>query len=95
MSKHIKGKKNHGKYGTKSCVSWRMVGQKIDKEDLIIEGEYQEIMENKTMIIFNGILIKKSLNLYRKVHPKFIQVRPLNVHNSKIFRVIKKIFSQR
>ena len=44
MSKHIKGKKNHGKFGTKSCVSWRITNQKIDKEDLIIEGEYKEVI---------------------------------------------------
>ena len=43
----LKAKKNHGKYGEKSCVSWRMVGQKIDKEDLIIEGEYQEVIDEK------------------------------------------------
>ena len=29
----------------KSCVSWRMINQKIDKEDLIVEGEYQETDE--------------------------------------------------
>jgi len=26
-------------------VSWRMTGQKIDKEDLIIEGEYKEVID--------------------------------------------------
>ena len=41
--KILKAKKNHGKYGTKSCVSWRMINQKIDKEDLIVDGEYEEI----------------------------------------------------
>ena len=45
MSKILKAKKNHGKFGTKSCVSWRITNQKIDKkEDLIVEGEYQEVM---------------------------------------------------
>ena len=44
----LKAKKNHGKYGEKSCVSWRMVNQKIDKEDLIVEGEYQEVTDETT-----------------------------------------------
>jgi hypothetical protein len=44
----LKAKKNHGKYGTKSCVSWRMIGQKIDQEDLIVEGEYQEVTDETT-----------------------------------------------
>jgi hypothetical protein len=26
-------------------VSWRMIGQKIDQEDLIVEGEYQEVTD--------------------------------------------------
>ena len=43
--KILKAKKNHGKYGTKSCVSWRMINQKIDKEDLIVDGEYEEITD--------------------------------------------------
>ena len=39
----LKAKKNHGKFGDKSCVSWKILNQEIDKEDLIIEGEYREI----------------------------------------------------
>jgi len=41
----LKAKKNHGKFGTKSCVSWRMLDQEVDKDDLIIEGDYQEITD--------------------------------------------------
>ena len=41
----LKAKKNHGKYGTKSCVSWRIKDHKIDREDLIIDGEYQEVVD--------------------------------------------------
>jgi hypothetical protein len=44
----LKAKKNHGKFGTKSCVSWRITNQKIDKEDLIVEGEYQEVISETT-----------------------------------------------
>ena len=39
----LKAKKKHGKFNGKSCVSWQMINQKIEKEDLIVEGEYQEI----------------------------------------------------
>ena len=39
----LKAKKNHGRFDGKSCVSWRMLNQTIDIEDLIIEGEYKEI----------------------------------------------------
>ena len=38
----LEAKKNHGKFDKKSCVSWR-VNKTIDKEDLIVEGEYKEI----------------------------------------------------
>jgi len=33
-----------GKFGNKSCVSWQMVNQNVDKDDLIIDGEYKEIV---------------------------------------------------
>lgn len=39
----LKAKKNHGKFGDKSCVSWRILNQDLDKEDLIVDGEYEEI----------------------------------------------------
>jgi len=41
--KILKAKKNHGKFGEKSCVSWRILNQDLDKEDLIVDGEYEEI----------------------------------------------------
>ena len=41
----LKAKKNHGKYGTKSCVSWRILNYKVEKEDLILEGVYQEVKD--------------------------------------------------
>ena len=44
----LKAKKNHGKFGTKSCVSWRLTNQSLDKEDLIVEGEYQEVTDETT-----------------------------------------------
>ena len=43
MQTILKAKKNHGKFGDKSCVSWRILNQDLDKEDLIVEGEYKEI----------------------------------------------------
>ena len=39
----LKAEKKHGKYGTKSCVFWRICDQEMDKDNLIVEGEYQEI----------------------------------------------------
>ena len=39
----LKAKKNHGKFQNKSCVSWRILNQAVDIEDLIVEGEYKEI----------------------------------------------------
>ena len=44
----LKAKKNHGKFGTKSCVPWRLTNQSLDKEDLIVEGEYQEVTDETT-----------------------------------------------
>ena len=39
----LKPKKIHGKFQNKSCVSWRILNQAVDIEDLIVEGEYKEI----------------------------------------------------
>jgi len=39
----LKAKKNHGKHNNKSCVSWKVEGQEVDKGSLLIEGEYVEI----------------------------------------------------
>ncbi len=44
----LKAKKKHGKFGSKSCVSWQMINQKIEQEDLIVEGEYQEVTDETT-----------------------------------------------
>jgi len=44
----LKAKKKHGKFGNKSCVSWQMINQKIEQEDLIVEGEYQEVTDETT-----------------------------------------------
>tara|TARA_R100001086_G_scaffold177303_1_gene97923 strand:- start:314 stop:742 length:429 start_codon:yes stop_codon:yes gene_type:complete len=41
----LKAVKKHGKYGAKSCVFWRLYNQEMDKDDLIIEGEYQEVID--------------------------------------------------
>ena len=43
VQKVLKAKKNHGKFGDKSCVSWRILDQEIDKDDLIVDGEYKEL----------------------------------------------------
>ena len=44
----LKAKKNHGKFGDKSCVSWRILDQEMDKDDLIIDGEYKELPDETT-----------------------------------------------
>ena len=44
----LKAKKNHGKFGDKSCVSWRILDQEIDKDDLIVDGEYKELPDETT-----------------------------------------------
>ena len=41
----LKAKKIHGKFENKSCVSWKIEDQKMEKEDLIIDGEYKEITD--------------------------------------------------
>ena len=41
----LKAKKVHGKFENKSCVSWKIEDQKMEKEDLIIDGEYKEITD--------------------------------------------------
>ena len=43
----LKAKKNHGKFENKSCVSWRMINQTIEVEDLIVEGEFKEIVSEQ------------------------------------------------
>ena len=46
--KILKAKKNHGKFGDKSCVSWRILDQEVDKDDLIVDGEYKELPDETT-----------------------------------------------
>jgi len=41
----LKAKKNHGKFENKSCVSWRILDQAVDTEDIIVEGEFKEITD--------------------------------------------------
>ena len=43
----LKAKKNHGKVGEKSCVSWRIKDYDIDKNDLVIDGEYEDVPETE------------------------------------------------
>ena len=44
----LKAKKNHGKVEGKSCVSWKINDYDIDKSDLVIDGEYEEVTERIT-----------------------------------------------
>ena len=44
----LRAKKNHGKFENKSCVSWRIYNQKLEVEDLIVEGNYEEITDDRT-----------------------------------------------
>ena len=41
----LKAKKVHGKFDNKSCVSWKIKDQKVEQEDLIIDGEFKEITD--------------------------------------------------
>jgi len=44
----LKAIKNRGKYNSKSCVSWTIKDHYIEQEDLIVEGEYEEIENERT-----------------------------------------------
>ena len=48
IQKILKAKKYRGKIKNKSCVSWRIENYDLAKEDLIIDGEYEEIKEKVT-----------------------------------------------
>ena len=48
VQKVLKAKKNHGKFGSKSCVSWKILDQEVDKYDLIVDGEYKELPDETT-----------------------------------------------
>ena len=43
----LKAKNNHGKVKGKSCVSWRIENYDLPKEDLVIDGEYEEVKETE------------------------------------------------
>ena len=43
----LKAKKYHGKVKNKSCVSWRIEEYDLAKEDLVIDGEYEETKETE------------------------------------------------
>jgi hypothetical protein len=50
----LKAKKNRGKVKIKddqykSCVSWKIEDYEIDMEDLIIEGEYKEVVNTESI----------------------------------------------
>ena len=47
IQKILKAKKNHGKVKGKSCVSWRIDQYDLPKEDLVIDGEYEEVKETE------------------------------------------------
>tara|TARA_R100001129_G_scaffold112907_1_gene77839 strand:- start:156 stop:290 length:135 start_codon:yes stop_codon:yes gene_type:complete len=44
----LKAKKKHGKFNNKSCVSWQLINQRLEQEDLIIDGEFKEIINEAT-----------------------------------------------
>mgnify|MGYP003651169870 FL=1 len=48
IQKILKAKKYRGKVKNKSCVSWRIENYDLAKEDLVIDGEYEELKEKVT-----------------------------------------------
>ena len=52
IQKILKAKKYHGKVKKRSCVSWRIEEYDLAKEDLVIDGEYEETKETER--ITNG-----------------------------------------
>ena len=48
IQKILKAKKYRGKIKNKSCVSWRIENYDLAKEDLVIDGEYEELKEKVT-----------------------------------------------
>ena len=47
IQKILKAKKYHGKVKNRSCVSWRIEQYDLLKEDLVIDGEYEEVKETE------------------------------------------------
>jgi len=52
IQKILKAKKNRGKVKGKSCVSWKIENYDLEKENLVIDGEYEEV--KKTERITDG-----------------------------------------
>ena len=52
IQKILKAKKYHGKVKGKSCVSWKIENYDLEKENLVIDGEYEEV--KKTERITDG-----------------------------------------
>ena len=47
IQKILKAKKNRGKVKGKSCVSWKIEDYDLEKENLVIDGEYEEVKETE------------------------------------------------
>ena len=47
IQKILKAKKNRGKVKGKSCVSWKIENYDLEKENLVIDGEYEEAKETE------------------------------------------------
>ena len=48
IQKILKAKKYRGKIKNKSCVSWRIEIYDLAKEELVSDGEYEELKEKVT-----------------------------------------------
>jgi len=47
VKKILKAKKNRGKVKGKSCVSWKIENYDLEKENLIVDGEYEEVKKTE------------------------------------------------
>jgi hypothetical protein len=47
IQKILKAKKNRGKVKGKSCVSWKIENYDLEKENLVIDGEYEEVKKTE------------------------------------------------
>ena len=43
----LKASKHRGKVNNKSCVSWRIENYKVEKDDLVIDGDYEEVKDSE------------------------------------------------
>jgi len=46
----LKASKHRGKVNNKSCVSWRIENYKVEKDDLVIDGDYEEVKDSERII---------------------------------------------